>query len=417
MIIIGSLLLQDVRELRERVDQLGGRSIDGSESFSSQWELELQASMEKLNNLSMNNSNWKSMANDEKGSISDTIECVKSCSQLNGNDTDFTDVSQHGLRQTDKSMKNDQNERKKLPMEFHILKKLSPTSSTTDNNQGWQSLTNSPINSILNRSKIAIRNSITKSLSNSPVNMSLSFVRSKLESPRSQPETPKSLQSDESPINSNDRISTARTSDSDNETSVIDGKSHDSRLCTTEPIVKSSSIAVDNEASAKLAEDNNRDEFKMPKELKPKTADDSESDRVSSRIAQVQKPPGIAGLSSHSVDSTPVRSKTLLTRSPGKSYEHPHDEFVVAANFKTEHTCKTSSVRELPLLSLFGATSGSPMSKDRSCSMINLAEKHNLKSLLSNADLGNIQAVSVERLASARHNIMGQHTEAQQQFQ
>ncbi|PBC30858.1 SH3 domain-binding protein [Apis cerana cerana] len=43
-------------QLQEDTEYLGKRSVDGSEAISSQWELELEANLENLNNLSLENS-------------------------------------------------------------------------------------------------------------------------------------------------------------------------------------------------------------------------------------------------------------------------------------------------------------------------------------------------------------------------
>ena len=49
-------MLQNSCQLQEDIEYLGKRSVDGSEAISSQWELELEANLENLNNLSLENS-------------------------------------------------------------------------------------------------------------------------------------------------------------------------------------------------------------------------------------------------------------------------------------------------------------------------------------------------------------------------
>ena len=336
--------------------------------------------MEKLNNITVKKSTWSDTTNDTKDS--------DKCLTYPANQSNDYNSSESGFRETEKSLKNDQNEHKKLPMEFEIFKKFTPKSTTTsEHSQGWQSLTHSPINSILNRSKIAIRNSISKSLGNSPVNMSFSFGRSKVETPQSYNDTVKEQLQDDSWIqNSDKRISNARTSILNNSQHTKDNNRH---------------------KSFELSEPS---EFKMPNELKSKPVENFEKQKVSSDIVHVQNDTVGAnlGISSRSMNSTPVKTKKVLSRkSAAKSLDHSQEDFVKSQSSKNKNT-KTSSVMELPLLSMFEASvTAAGMSKDKSCSMINLAdEKRNFKAVLDNADLANIQAVSVERLASARHNIM-----------
>lgn len=64
----------------------------------------------------------------------------------------------------------------------------------------------------------------------------------------------------------------------------------------------------------------------------------------------------------------------------------------------------TLGSNEFPLLSM---VSRSSISKDKSFSMVNLNDKQKLKSFLDKTALGDIQAISSERLAEARHKLIG----------
>ncbi|KAH0552629.1 SH3 domain-binding protein 5 homolog [Cotesia glomerata] len=115
------------------------------------------------------------------------------------------------------------------------------------------------------------------------------------------------------------------------------------------------------------------------------------------------------GLNNESKDNVPSNvftnnSDVSSTRESEKD-SHVQAQFVESPK-KREPTCKISSVKELPLLSIFNRSSSLRMSRDRSCSMVNLDDKNNIKSILDNTDLKNIQAVSVERLACARNILM-----------
>ncbi|XP_043270635.1 SH3 domain-binding protein 5 homolog [Venturia canescens] len=377
----------DIRDLQQRVDQLGGRSIDGSESFSSQWELELQASMEKLNSLSMKNSQWNvsSAGKDESDSAQDRCNVREK------------ELSDHRVRHTEqvepKSLKNDQNEQKKLPIDFQILRKLTSNSTiTSSSGDVRQSLTQSPINSILNRSKMAIRNGISKSLSNSSVNMSFGFARSRIENQTC--DTKKPPKDGITNEKCESRIPTNGTTEE-----------KDSQFSET-----SKNVRIEEEKNlGVLRHSEEFRESELPKSSKSVECDDPKNRKLTNDKLEAKK---LTQFTSHSVDSTPVRSKPPLSRTTARSLDHDNEDLVKCPNFKKIPAAKTSSVRELPLLSLFEKTAKSPMSKDKSCSMINLAEKHNLKTLLDNPDLRSIQTVSVERLASARNNLINEHSEA-----
>lgn len=262
------------------METLENRSVDGSESTSSQWELELQASMEKLNTFTFKNN-----------------DCNLPQNSLN-HQTSFDVINQ------------------------------SPKINFR------QSLTQSPINSILNRSKIAIRNSLSKSLNNSPVNIGFNFAKTNLIYKNSE----NLLTNNSKPINSS---------------------KNDNFNCQ--------SISILNNQNHTTENDNNHqyNDNSVP------TNDLLNENKMS-----------------FSAETSPIKFKS--------------------PTFKKSNA-KMSSVKELPLLSMFQSPASTQISKNKSCSMINLAEKRNLKTLLDNSELVNIQAVSIERLANARSSLMAEH--------
>lgn len=110
-----------------------------------------------------------------------------------------------------------------------------------------------------------------------------------------------------------------------------------------------------------------------------------------------------------SANSTPVKLKSSLTSSSGSSDNEITKQHLNARSTSKKFSVKTASIKELPLLSLFGRTSTLSMIRGKSCSMIDLDNKQNLKTLLDNSRLGDIQAISAERLAYVRHKLVNDH--------
>ncbi|KMQ93546.1 sh3 domain-binding protein 5-like protein [Lasius niger] len=113
---------------------------------------------------------------------------------------------------------------------------------------------------------------------------------------------------------------------------------------------------------------------------------------------------------SYSANSSPVKLKNRLISSAKSSDSENVKRFAEGSTPK-QFVNKTPSIKELPLLSLIGPTSALSMLKGKSCSMIDLDDKQNLKMLLDNSRLGNIQAISVERLANVRHKLVNNYPE------
>lgn len=299
--------IDDIIELKQRMENIGKRSVDGSETKSNQWEFELQASMEKLNNLTKNN-DWQ-------------------CDKENTNIINLPSTSKFNLPLNELTIDN-----KKVPIDFQILKKVAVNTT--------QSLTQSPINSIINKSKIAIKNSLSKSLNNSPVNIGFNFIKYK------------------------NNVQEKLSDDEEKNNTEI----HENNYTSNASINQN-----------KLNTDNAFDELNL----------------------------------SPSVDSSPVKSTLALNQNKLDCMSaSSSNNFVDKPKFK-EPNYKTSSIKELPLLSLFDKSNKNNttlMTKDKSCSLINLNDRNNLKTMLdNNSELDNIQAVSVERLANARHNLMLQN--------
>lgn len=297
------------------MDHLSARSADGSESTSSQWELELQASVEKLNNLPF------------EPRESDTTE------------NHVNNVNTNGGADVDKCFDPESSEKSLREGQMDRLRQF-------DLIQGWQSLAQTPINSFINRSKIAFKNSFSKSLTSSPINMgNFSFGKT---------------------------------------------KASDSQLVSDQ-----SSSSIFNESESQPAvEKPNEDISEEPRlqEAEEKVVEES----------QKQRPNHLPVQTTHSLDSTPVRTAKPLSSSSSFASSFMNG-LKKSSNNETD-----SKAKELPLLSFFQKSSTALMPpKDKSCSMINLNEKQNLTRLLDSSELGNIQAASIEKLANARNKLVG----------
>lgn len=118
---------EDVYELKSRMDNLVVRSVDGSESTSNPWELELQASMEKLNSLSATKS--------DESRIEPTVEASTSTPSETWKQLDFRLAS---------------------PSSSSVASVASVAAGETR-----QPPTQSPFNALINKSKLALRNGIS----------------------------------------------------------------------------------------------------------------------------------------------------------------------------------------------------------------------------------------------------------------
>jgi hypothetical protein len=347
--------------LKQRVDHLSVRSVDGSESTSTQWELELQASVEKLNNLPF------------RVSESDNTHSVNKCDVKTVGVTKYAE-SNGNLVSNEKFVRNDRNDRRKQFDDIY---------------QGWQSLTQSPINSIINKSKIAFKNSISKSLSNSPVNIgSFSFGKSKVLSTQITPDPCISKVEGEISQQKNEAIINDKYENSGIEKQFEASNSDNQKGSVTE----------------------NLNTHNKHHEIPDKSHDlptQIESQRKTSQLSindtQVQN----VSKATHSLDSTPVRVKPLSSSVFTNSLNNGLNDKVKKVQNDIKSDCSSSKAKELPLLSFFQKSTVLKPTKDKSCSMINLNEKQNLKTLLDHSNLGNIQAVSIEKLANARHKLVG----------
>lgn len=345
------------------MEQLSGRSVDGSESNSSQWELELQASVERLNTLPIKKLNTNRELENSKYHESGDSNLPQSRVQ--------------------KSMKNDDNESRKLNQNLSSINKkpLTRTDSTT-HHQSWNSLSQSPTNSGFNKSETFSTQAFSKSLNNSLVNIgNLIFKKNSVDK--------EGNDAAEKPDGSNKADQTIAEQGRVRKKITVDMASLDMAELT---------VATSN--GNKEAEEKN-DQIRREKsnyengndEARSFTGCDGDSDargrtqgQTSSRLKALtgdgESNEKKFNVGSYSSSSSPVRPRTLSKSKVAKSYENNLDRDFVECPKPNKPSSKTSSVKELPLLSIIQSFPNSRFSKDRSSSMTDLADKQNLKNVM-----------------------------------
>ena len=329
------------------------------ESTANQWELELQASIKKLNEISLS----------ESSSFSTENETAENLTSIEN--------------KTEKSAKNIENDNMKQCVDSQSGKLFLM------NYQGWHSLTQSPINSILSKSKDALKNSISKSLSNSPVNMrQFSFGKAKLD--RTQ---------------SNEKSTTIVKKEKESQNS---SKSQIYGSLDFETVKTSSDLQAVKTSSS----EDNVDSCNNQTDSRIENVDSNNLSRNLSAVSRTEKSPQHTNVvkvqkvhehgnnfTTHSLNSSPIKRNFLFASKSSRSLN------VESVDQQREFKKSVySASKELPLLSIF--RNSQHMSKDKSCSMIDLGDKQNLKTLFENGSNRNLQTVSVERLANARYKLM-----------
>ncbi|XP_014229286.1 SH3 domain-binding protein 5 homolog [Trichogramma pretiosum] len=310
--------IEDVRNLREQLDNLETRSVDGSESNSNQWEGELQAGIENLNNSSIN-----------------VCENIKTDNTSSLNDFDLK------APQESRFEKPSQNEAKE---------------STTSKNSNMQLPPPSPLNSIINRSKIAFMNSFSKSLTNSSMNIgSFSFGKSK----------------------------------------SLDSKGEEDQSHQVKENIKRS----------ESLDDSTKENHQNYQNCKPTYSEIHSVLTQHHDLQNISKSKDLNKVT-HSLDSTPVRNRSKSTPWTLSSINVLSTE--TEKDISKQSVSSSLKTKEFPLLSFFQKSTNLMPQKNTSSSMINLNEKQHLKTLLDNSALGNLQAASVEKLANARHKLVGE---------
>ncbi|XP_014487186.1 PREDICTED: uncharacterized protein LOC106750977 [Dinoponera quadriceps] len=380
--------------MKEDAEKLDKRSVDGSESKFTQWELELQASMEKLNRLSLENPLY---VKERENALSSAN--LPDAGEMSGECYDFLSTGQSDAQSLSQLSRSTRRNPALLEKDASVDgPSLLPRSSSTADSM---TTLRSPA------SKVVMKSNISKSLSSSPVNRRTSnFENRKI--------TKKAASVDMTKYVPN-RISQfdvkGRTTQSSwnigvtNDVDTNDELKRDDCGDTSDNLVSKSRSQLTS-LSCTQATIRNVEFFpaNLPQGVirySTNTQDDATLLPTRSSCSIPQKS------ASCSANSSPVKLKGSLTSSSDSS-----DSEIITGQRLGERSAvkkfivKTANVKELPLLSLFGRTSTLSAIRGKSCSMIDLDSKQNLKTLLDNSRLGDIQAISAERLAYVRHKLV-----------
>lgn len=358
---------------QEDAEHLDKRSVDGSESKFTQWELELQASMEKLNRLSV-----------EKSSCVKERENAQSSSDLrDAVEVDTANGTCYNLLPAEQS-------------NAHSLNQL-PRSTAKD------------LETFVGGSSSVSKSNISKSLNNSPVNRNTSSFQDKAIKKTGSADISKYVPNETSQFD----IRSRRAQSSLNISSInVDVTSEGQRgNKTNDTLVSKSHVQLTNLPTTQANTESLPAESSLSKEHRSEVrAHNVNQYRVGSHsdvtLSQTRSNSNILQKSaSRSANSSPRKLKNLLKSSARSRDSGSTERLDERFNLK-KLASKTASIKELPLLSFFGSTSALSAIRGKSCSMIDLAGKQNLKTLLDNSHLGNIQTVSAERLATARHKLV-----------
>ncbi|XP_024875554.1 SH3 domain-binding protein 5 homolog [Temnothorax curvispinosus] len=389
-------------------EHLDKRSVDGSESKFTQWELELQASVEKLNRLSMENSLHVEERDAQSSSDlrSDTIEVNTvngTCyDPLSGVELSKTRNLNHFSRSTENpgTLERDRFSRSNL------LKSGSTIDSTT---------------ALRGASALALKSNTSKSLNSSPVNRGTSNFENRITEKAGSAGISKYVPNRISQFNIKDR-KTQSSWDINAPNNADVGATReelgrDRHSDTNDTLANKSHVQLTNLRIAQVS----NIEF-LPAEssssgrhvaASPGVSQHSTNSQGDVAFPQSRSSSSILQKSaSCSANSSPIKRKNLLISS-ARSLDTGSADQLDKGSISKKIASKTASIKELPLLSLFGQTSAlSAALRSKSSSMINLGSKRNLKTLLDNTHLGNIQAISAERLANVRQKLVNDCPEA-----
>lgn len=376
------------------MEHLDKRSVDGSESKFTQWELELQTSMEKLNRLSIENSLRIKERNAQSSSegLQDAVKvstmnetCYNSLSELSNTRTSnqFTRlIESPGII-----------ERGRFSDRAHLLKSCSTIDSTT----------------ALRGTSTLAKSNISKSLNNSPINRGTSnlkitgsarstniskYVPNKISQFNIKDRKTQSSWDINIPYNANVTNKESEKDSCSDTNNILINKSHIltnlhvAQVSNVEFLPKESSLSRHHIAAA------------------PVVNQYSKSSHSDVALLQSQSSSNLQKSAPCSANSSPIKLKNLLLSS-ARSLDTGSADQLDKGSISKRFASKTISIKELPLLSLFRQTSALSALRGKSSSMINLSGKQNLKTLLENSPhLSNIQTISAERLANVRHKLV-----------
>lgn len=383
--------------MKSDAEHLDKRSVDGSESKFTQWELELQASMEKLNRLSIENSlHIKERDTQSSSDLRDAVEV----DTVNGTCYNPLSAESSNTRSSSQFSRLTENpgtfERDRFNGRSDLLKSCSTIDSTT---------------ALRGTSTLALKSNISKSLNNSPVNRGMSNFEDRIAGKAGSADISKYVPNKISQFNIKDRKTQSSwdiNAPNDADMDVMNEEcERDNYNNTNDTLANKSHVQVMNLRIAQVSNIEFLPESSLSRRhvAAAPVSQHRKSSQGDVTLLQSRSSSNILQKSaSCSANSSPVKLKNLL--SSARSLDTESADQLDKGSISKRFASKTASIKELPLLSLFGQTSALSALRSKSSSMINLGSKQNLKTLLDNSRLGNIQAISAERLANVRHKLV-----------
>ncbi|XP_043593332.1 uncharacterized protein PF11_0213-like [Bombus pyrosoma] len=380
-------------QLQEDTENLGKRSVDGSEAISSQWEFELGANIENLNNLSVNNS---VLDHDSKN---ESMFDLHFYNEENAKSNNFIQELNYKLLQdTDHFMQN-LSQSKKLN-DFQMLKNSFVNTRLTKHVEEPNSVKSEVIDSVmLNKHKSNLKNCVSKSLNNTPIKTNILSFSSKF--------TEMSIRQCIAKCVPNNVFNFGFSNNKSQSSSDINL----SLNLDTNSIEKQQSLddIIDHKTDRENLKFDNVTNLEYNNTLKIKEANDNGlntaknvHDAQFNDFNRINLQPKFRSNSTHflsfSASLSPIEVKSIVNLSSEKFLNRNLTDCNQSVPKPKEEQL---SVNELPLLSLFEEGNSLINSKTKSFSMINLGENRNF-TLSGDLRLNNTKTLSTEKLANLK---------------
>ncbi|XP_033198751.1 uncharacterized protein LOC117161386 isoform X2 [Bombus vancouverensis nearcticus] len=378
-------------QLQEDTENLGKRSVDGSEAISSQWEFELGANIENLNNLSVKNS---VLDHDSKN---ESMSDLHFYNEENAKSNNFIQELNYKLLQdTDHFMQN-LSQSKKLSNDFQMLKNSFVNTRLTKHFEESNSVKREVIDSVmLNKHKSNLKNCVSKSLNNTPIKTNILNFSSKF--------TEMSIRQCIAKYVPNNVFNFGFNNNKSQSSSDINL----SLNLDTNSIEKQQSLddIIDHKTDRENLKFDNVTNLEYNNTLKIKEANDNGLNNAKkvydaqfNDFNRINLQPKFRSNSTHflsfSASLSPIEVKSIDLSSEKSLNRNLTDCNQSVPKPKEEQL----SINELPLLSLFEEGNSLINSKTKSFSMINLGENRNF---VLSGDLRLNNAKSTEKLANLK---------------
>lgn len=380
-------MLQNTCQLQEDTENLGKRSVDGSEAISSQWEFELGANIENLNNLTIDNSVLDS---DKNKSTSD----LQFHSNESAKSNNFVQELNYKFLQDKDNFMQNLNQSKKLLKDLQMLKSSFVNTPLKTYFEDSNSVKSEIIDSVmLNKHKSNLKNNISKSLNNTPTKTNILTLGSKVTEKGIRQSIAKyvpnnifnfGFSNNKSQSNSNVNLSlnldTSSIEKHQSLCNIVDHKTENFKFDITDLKYNTFKTKETNDNGLNVTKQVHDAQLNSLSKINLQSMSNS-TQFLSPNASSLIKVKSVVNLSSEN-----CLNRNLIGRS----------ESPVSKSKK-----KQLSVNELPLLSLFEEDNSFVNSKNKSLSMINLDEKQNF--IWSNdLRLNHKKTLSVGKLANLK---------------